>query len=91
MKTLTTLLLTLLVLGGCSQEETINVLTIYPDKNTYLISKNYEGISSLKYCRKMAKQLIAERGYENAEYECGMNCSKRTDLGGLYECKEDSK
>ena len=74
MKTLTTLLLTLLVLGGCGNDNSNNsiYLFVYPDS-----SDNYTlqtGFKSFDECRQIAKYIINDKQYINGRYQCGIGC-----------------
>ena len=92
MRNIATIAITLLICSSCTEDATINVLSVYPNKNNLLIDESFEGIISLESCRQKANQIISDTGYENADYECGFNCKKVVDeQGNFYICQETLK
>ena len=97
-----TLALVLMVFGivGCDSDfdnsaQPVNgiVLSVYPDKNNLSDSINFEEIKSLQICRTNAATIINQGNYDNADYECGINCKKSINSFGeiTYFCKSTSR
>ena len=69
------------------------VLSVYPDKNNLADSIDFEGINSLEMCRRNADRFINQGNYDNADYECGINCKKTINSFNetTYYCKSTSR
>ena len=81
------ILLILVFLASCSQDEDTFVLIVYPDKNNLDNHISVEVFDTLEQCRTSAENIISINKYENADYECGINCRKIYD-SSMYICKE---
>ena len=70
------LLIGLLILygTGCSEEREVWKGHVYPDRYNLSNDELIGDFDSLVSCRKRANQVIRDRGYTNADYECGLNC-----------------
>ena len=61
---------------------------VYPNANDLLVDRFIGEYSSLEDCRRAATRTIADSGWENADYECGLNCTRDSSLGGLWICED---
>ena len=61
------------VLASCFHEEMWSGW-VYPDKANLLVDRPIGNYPSLGACRSAAKRMIAQEGWETADYECGLNC-----------------
>ena len=48
---------------------------VYPDKADLLVAVPIGLHQTLTKCRSTAQRLILAKGWANADYECGLNCS----------------
>ena len=53
---------------------------VYPSASNLMVDRFIGHYSSLEECRRAATGIIADSGWENADYECGLNC----ELDGRY-------
>ena len=80
-----TFLLTLL--SGCFEEKWEGF--VYPNASDLTISKNVGIFSSLEACRDAALSTLSSISSVRAgDYECGLNCEARSDLGGMKVCEK---
>ena len=76
----------LVFLSGCAEEKWEGV--VYPNANDLTISKNVGKFSSLEACRSAALSMLSNvSSAHSGDYECGLNCETRSDLGGVKVCK----
>ena len=72
------------VLTSCFHEEVWSGW-VYPNKHNLLVDRFIGKYDTLEECRRSARLMIAQEGWEAADYECGLNC--RYDAG-MNICKE---
>ena len=65
-------LLIVLALAACSADVWTGF--VYPDRTNLLVDIPIGGYPSLLECRDAALDLIEARRWDNADYECGLNC-----------------
>jgi hypothetical protein len=58
---------------------------VYPTKTNLAIHEELGTFPSLQACRDAIFAKMQESHWQNADYECGLNCEKRSDL---MICKE---
>ena len=65
---------------------------VYPDANdlTKYISVGM-GFKSLEDCRNSCLSKISDAGYQDADYECGLNCKPSYPGADTFICKETSR
>lgn len=74
-KNITVLIFVLpLAVWGCFQEEWTGF--VYPDKNNLQVHREIGTYSSLEQCRDVAHDTIHNAKWNNADYECGLNCDR---------------
>ena len=61
---------------------------VYPNASNLLVDRFIGQYSSLEDCRRAATRVIADSGWENADYECGLNCKRDSSFGGLWICED---
>lgn len=88
MKDIITALLVVLLLG-CSDGKWEGF--VYPNANDLTVSKNIGKFSSLEACRDKALSELATTSILTGDYECGLNCKSRSDLGGIKVCEQTEK
>jgi len=77
----------LFFISGCHRDQWMGI--VYPHG---LSSDEHIGLfSTLEQCRTAALQHIREKGYSNADYECGLNCKLKNFNLRLYSCQETKK
>ncbi|MEH6529572.1 MAG: hypothetical protein V7718_06490 [Porticoccus sp.] len=80
----------LVLLSGCVEEKWEGF--VYPNANDLTISKNVGTFSSLEACRDAALSILSSISSVRAgDYECGLNCEARSDLGGMKVCKKTER
>ena len=62
---------------------------VYPHVANLLVHREIGEFSSLSDCRDAALAFIREKGFENPDYECSLNC--RPDGYGPSICEETSE
>ena len=62
---------------------------VYPNAddltNYVLAGKDFK---SLEDCRDACLRIISNAGYQNADYECGLNCKPRSPGADVFVCKK---
>ena len=75
------------LLSACAEEKWEGF--VYPNANDLTISENVGTFSSLETCRDAALSTLSSISSVRAgDYECGLNCEARSDLGGLKVCEK---
>jgi hypothetical protein len=74
-----------MVISGCFEEKWEGF--VYPNANDLTISKNIGIFPSLEACRDAAiSSLSSISSIRAGDYECGLNCEIRKNLGGIKIC-----
>ena len=76
-----------MALIGCFEEKWEGF--VYPDANDLTISKNIGIFPSLEACRDAAMSSLSSiSSIRTGDYECGLNCEVRKNLGGIKICEK---
>jgi hypothetical protein len=78
------IVLSCVVLSGCFPEEWRGF--VYPSRDNLLNHREIGTYSSLEQCRSAALAVITNAKWENADYECGLNCKLSETDSGLNIC-----
>ena len=75
------------LLTSCGKEEWEGF--VYPNKNDLTVHRNIGIYESLESCRSAAWNMLSEiSSIERGDYECGLNCEYRSDMGGIKVCEK---
>jgi len=73
------------LLSGCIGDEWDGY--VYPDSNDLTVHRHVGTFSSLESCRDAALSTLENMGaLRSGDYECGLNCEARSNLGGMKVC-----
>jgi hypothetical protein len=79
--------LPVLFLSGCFEEKWEGF--VYPDASDLTISRSVGIFSTLEECRDAALlTLTGISSVRSGDYECGLNCEARSNLGGIKICEK---
>jgi len=76
----------IMTLNSCGNSDTWTGY-VYPDASNLLNSKYIGSFSSLEDCRASCLDTIRSNNYQNADYECGLNCKVKD---GINICEKTS-
>ena len=54
---------------------------VYPDANNLSVHRSIGDYPTLEECRAAALGTIRAGGWQNADYECGLNCEPHSHMG----------
>lgn len=78
------------MVSGCLKEEWEGF--VYPNKNNLSEHISIGSYKSLEECRISAINVLNKISSVSAgDYECGLNCKSKSDMGGLKICEETSR
>ena len=62
----------------------------YPDRHNKIKHQFVGTYRTLESCSTTALRLLAKKKWQNADYECGLNCRRKDGgaLGGINICKK---
>ncbi len=84
------IVLSALLLSSCFKEEWEGF--VYPDKNDLTIHKSIGVYESLESCREASWEMLSRmNSLERGDYECGLNCEYRSNLGGIKVCEKTER
>lgn len=84
------LMSSVILLASCSKEEWEGF--VYPNKNNLTVHRNIGVYHSLESCRAAALDTLSRiSSIENGDYECGLNCDNRSDIGGIKICDKTER
>jgi hypothetical protein len=93
MKKKTTMLLVIssaLLLSSCFKEEWEGF--VYPNKNDLTAHRNIGVYESLESCRAASHDMLSRISSINkGDYECGLNCEYRSDMGSIKICERTER
>jgi hypothetical protein len=79
-----------LLLSSCFEEEWEGF--VYPNKNDLTVHRNIGVYESLESCRAAALNTLTHIStIEKGDYECGLNCENRSDMGGIKVCEKTER
>ena len=87
MKKILTILFLSLFLNSCGQNE-VWTGYVYPDINNLANYKYVGSFDSLEACRSQCRYAIDVNNFQNADYECGLNCKNKD---GMNVCEKTSR
>ena len=61
---------------------------VYPSASNLMVDRFIGQYSSLEDCRRAATSIIANFGWENADYECGLNCKRDSSIADFWICED---
>ena len=77
----------IILLSSCSKDEWEGF--VYPNKNNLTIYTNIGVYDSLENCRAEALNTLSQvSSIQKGDYECGLNCEARDELGGIKVCEK---
>jgi len=78
------------LLASCGKEEWEGF--VYPNKNDLTVHRNIGIYESLESCRSAAWDLLSEiSSIERGDFECGLNCEYRSDMGDIKVCEKTER
>ena len=84
------LISSVVMLSSCFKEEWEGF--VYPDKNNLTVHRNIGVYESLESCRAAALNALSQiSAIEKGDYECGLNCENRSDMGGIKVCERTER
>jgi len=79
-----------IVLCACSNDQWEGF--VYPNKNNLRVHRNIGVYESLESCRAAAWDMLSRiSSIENGDYECGLNCEYRSDMGDIKVCEKTER